>query len=357
MSRCILFGLLIFLALFPIYAAETSEKETLAQFQISFVERLATAIQADDVTAIAWGAHLAGRHGFAETVPLLRTLLVRKPQAGRFLMLAVIDALIRLDAHLSDDELNHALAYGCQAAAIAFAARDPGQHQAFLRRQLDDQKLRDVCWTAVCNLLSAEKSPLLAEPLMRAMVVHLNVSICDQESSHFQMLDFSASSIGCGSMAAPDGFPPTAWFKLVDSPELGDVIVAPGTRTIYLRRTEHTESSFGIGSNDHLSQAHRNEAIAGYLAGLLSKSPLPAKVELTIGWSTPEAYMADVASERKAVENAWRSQTTELQAKKLLPETVPSDVVKIIVAVVDERSDTSKPLPLIEGVTIEERYK
>ena len=104
--------------------------------------------------------------------------------------LAAIDALIRLDADMSEDDLSAFLKTTNQIdPLLIILARDSKKHGDLLMRLLDRQ-LNDTDWIAVNSILSTAPPPGFAARLLREWTLHPSVQTYDTF--------ISAGDGGCG---------------------------------------------------------------------------------------------------------------------------------------------------------------
>jgi hypothetical protein len=135
------------------------------------------ALRSEDPKDAAWGAHLAGREGLRDAVPLLLDLLRPRPERTAeewgFTDRAVLDALIRLEAKVPAGLLGDRLPGHRRGTSLALilVARQPVENRALLLHLFDrwtSKKKEDlyIGGLLVGNLLAAQRAPGFARRLL-----------------------------------------------------------------------------------------------------------------------------------------------------------------------------------------------
>lgn len=301
---------------------------------------------------VACGAWVAAEASARELVPdvvaaLRRTLDAPREDETPFVQLALLDALIRLEAQLPTEDLAAlARVQNVRAQTLVLASRDAKRHAAALEALHAD--VDDLERMATDYLLAAAAPARAVALLLPEVKVRIEVSVVDPGDFESESSSFGLTS-SCGSITVPEGFPPTVLYELRLGTAKDATLVADGPQPIAYRRTVRTERTFGGGSTvapfDRSGHALR---LLRYLAiRVAPQSLLSASSESTHEWQGPAAYLEELAKLQEPHQQAWRALVSALvQGKWLTAQQVPAQA-PIRVVVMDRRADQSIPLPTL----------
>jgi len=264
-------------------------------------------LRSDELTTVAWGAHLAARHGVSSAVPALRRRLASLAEVDekerRFAVLALLDALQVNAARLATEELQPFCRGAMEPVAFVLASRDPDQHRDFLfgRFAEHDEKGRQTRWLASGQLLAALGDREFGRQLVRSLRYRLKVTVLDDKSTFGGGMGGAIGGrFGDGVLTVPAGYPPTAIYGLVLRPKPGDVLLTGGERPVYWRREVRAGRRVGIGTSEGLLREGRQDVRAAWLAEMLELYvlKLPRQTDETHRFEDADGY-------RRAV-NGWR---------------------------------------------------
>jgi hypothetical protein len=301
-------------------------------------QRIVTELLASgDDSRRAWGAYLAGNYGQTNSIPELRRMLA---SSRRDLAAYALDSPIRLDAAVPSEHLL-ALWPNHRAPIMILLARAAKDNQEGLRR-LAREDLRDPEWVAVQNLLVMVKAPGLAAELLEALKVRISLSVVDSEDHSGFGSGIGGGGCGCGGSGFRPGLPPPYSYSLSQSPQPGDVILAPGLHPIYYRRQQ--------GASECFISVDRNRYRFEYIGNLLHTRPeyLPLKPELSrkVLWKGSDGYLIAVRQLREEVNAGFRSLARMLQESGLATARETDGLrVQLELHAVDTRQTKQPPLP------------
>ena len=131
-------------------------------------------------------------------------------------------------------------------------------------------------------------------------------------------------------------------YALVDQPQTGDVLLAPGPEPLSWRRTEH-ERSCGVGSNHRTGEreAYRVRALAALLQIPEAELGVSARPHLDLAWTDGAAFTDAIAAERGRLDAAWQALGQVLKQAGRIEDMPP---LALRIAVTDLRS-AAAPLP------------
>lgn len=301
---------------------------------------------------VACGAWAAAEASARELVPdvvaaLRRTLDAPRDAATPFVQLALLDALIRLEAQVPTEDLE-ALAriQNVRAQTLVLASRDAKRHAAALEALHADVDHLERMATD-CLLAGAEPARAVAL-LLPEVKVRIEVSVVDPGDFESESSSFASAS-ACGYITVPEGFPPTALYELRLGTAKDATLVADGPQPIAYRRTVRTERTFGGGSTvAPFDRAEHALRLLRYIAiRVAPQSLLSASSESTHEWQGPAAYLEELAKLQEPHRQAWHMLVAALvQGKLLTTQQVPAQA-PIRVVVMDRRADQSIPLPTL----------
>lgn len=319
----------------------------------ALVERCRARLASPDSAQIANAAFEAGEAQLASVVPALsqaltRVLALPLSKEQPFVLRSLVDALIRihgLDARVPPHELAAlATSHALFTEALILASRAPAENASFFESAYDTT--RSTNWIAVANLLALAAPAKAVERLLPIARIDVTVFVLDPGASHGSG-GGSGSGIGCGTLEAPEGFPPTVLYELEPVSELALDLCAPGPRPIAFVREVHTERRFGIGQS--LPPLVRDEYaldLLRWIAGdRVTRSTLKRRVEIDHVWKDRERYLAELRGPIERQYSAWRELVDRLAARELLQPDSRKSAVPIHVRIEDQRSFPRVTLP------------
>jgi hypothetical protein len=155
-----------------------------------------------DPRDLAWGAYLAANDQQKNLIPSILPLLRHEDSAVR---LAAIDAPIRLDADVPEQDLAPLLRGYWLDSALIFVSRDPRRHADLLMRLLDGP-LRDQQWVAITSILYAVAPPGYAARLYKDWTLQYTIQVWDTPSGYIE--GCCSGWGGGGILVDAAGFPP-----------------------------------------------------------------------------------------------------------------------------------------------------
>ncbi|MHC4077919.1 MAG: hypothetical protein ACYST0_05685 [Planctomycetota bacterium] len=321
-----------------------------------------------DQAQVAWGAHLAAKHGVTQLIPDLRKTLdglVERKGRHTFAAMALLDALIRLQADVPPKELEPWLGGHTLPAAMVLMARNPKKHDELLLDIFDihgKDPWKSHSWLAAGNLLVAIKSRKIASRILAGVRVSVSVNLYDTDSDMSQNYAIGLGG-GVGGTSGrrlriPKNYPPVPLYRLEKKNLRKARLLAPGAKPIYYRRL--LSSSYRLRSSYTYEDISRRklEWICALLDIQIHKQPFQLWDGARITWQDGDAYVRKVKAERTKVEGAFRSLINRLHGKGLVSKDEVLDVNPAVsTQVFDHRQNDQTPLPEIEGVKVKKVEK
>jgi hypothetical protein len=290
----------------------------------------------------AWYAWHAGERGDGAAIPELRKLL--EGTDDRTVRETVLDTLIQLKAHVPWTEL-HSLPRRQLTRVLILQAQHPKKNRDGLLALLE-RSLPYYHWTAVCNLLAAQRAPGLAARLLARFEATLRIEVVDPDDSRGHLWGMGIGSAhGDGRLTVAEGWPPRAYYSLTDGK---GVQIAPGRHPISYRRKVVEKGTRGIGSS--APKKDRNFRRVEYLVQLLgtdaTQFPLLSGYHVRIAWSDARRFEEEVGAARRRIRSAHRQVVARLKERGLLTEKEAAALApKIKLDIKDFREPKSPPLP------------
>jgi len=304
----------------------------------------------------AWGAYLAGQYGLKQQGPELASQLaalrpltdnpLRGDTAEYAVIQATLDALIRVRYQVNGADL---MAFQPQwpDEVLILLALYPSANREILLSMAGQQE-QDTRFAAVYNLLVALRSAGVASRLLAEVRIRHVFYVLDTAGYP------AASGGGRGGSAfdslliSPPGFPRAGVYDLVNSPEGGDVVVAPGTHPVYYRRAPAHGYTF--------QEIDRQEYRLQYLAEL-GRLPLDVvKQALTpstiIRWAGAAAYRSEVQAATTAQAVAIKQLMKSLESAEVLTPAETAAMELNISIEPDDQRKTGSALPDMPPVSI-----
>lgn len=313
---------------------------------------------------VAWGAHLAAKDGFKELVPDLRKTLVNleKNSTGttRYASMALLDAVIQLDAKLPPGEIEPWLTGHTLPAAMVLMAKDPKKYDELLLDLFDihsKDRWHSFHWLAAGNQLVQIKSRKIAPRILAGLDVSVSVSLYDagsnMEQNHMIGPGFGGGFRSGRWLKIPKNYPPVPLYRLEKQSLPKARLLAQGPKPIYYRRL--LSKRYRVRSTyTHEDLPRRKlEWICALLDIKISTQPFQLWDGARINWQDGDAYARKIEAERTKVEGAFRSLINRLQGKGMVTKEQVSGVnPSVSIQVFDHRQKDRTPLPEIEGVEV-----
>ncbi len=302
----------------------------------------------------AWGAHLAGRTGLRDAVPLLLELLPPRPAAEakewRFVHAAVLDALVRLEARVPAAVLRSHLGTANAAAALVLIARDPEEGRETLLAVLPEWLSPRLSAPAVAagNLLARTRTRGLAFLLLSRWTIDLTVTVTDQPDLFFGGSASASISCGDGRLEVPEGFPPHAWYEASFRKGEGAAVLADGPTPVYVTRQERPERRIGVGAVSAFVDYRETATawLAMLLGGKEAVPDLPGDESETVFFQGADHLLGVVEALRERLAARFAAGAQAFVEKGLLTaEEAAGLSPPLAVALRDCRQDTEEPLP------------
>jgi TonB family protein len=330
-------------------AARTDAQSPRTSVDAGTVDRL---LQSNDAKDVAWGAFTASQRHLASAVPLLTAALTRElggaADARRGAELAILDALVQLDARVPVDALRPSLARS-PIPTLILLDKAVGNRDALLLERLSATSGSE--WQAIANLLFKSKPPGFAFQLLDGLRLGLTFYVTDDPNSGY------GSGLGVGVENGPEngrvvaGFPALAEYQFA-SFAAGAATLSIGPQTVYYIR--RTRSPGLLPPQTHSAAATtRDFDRLQYMNALVREqfgaAPLRDQSSITIVWSSAQALRQDISEHRRSVEDSYRRAVSLLVSSNRLTEDESRRLrPAITIAVKDVRKDTAEPLPAID---------
>jgi len=313
-------------------------------------EALRAKLQSSEPAEAAWGAWEARLWRATELVDELkaamrRTVAEEDSPTRPFVLRAQLDALVQLGARFDAEEFAAVRKIGAvRTPALVVAARDPKVHAKEIESLRESARHEERI--AVDNLLAVGAPDRATALLLPEARIELTIDVCDPDG-YAGLGGSHNTSIGCGSMTAPPGFPPVALYECVVAPRTDDVVFADGPRPVAYRRIVRTESEFGLGH--HASRVDPAEHALAMLRWIAKDSAAESLLEPTprvrVVWTNADDYVADVRAELGRRTAAWNALLERLAAAGALARERFPSAAPIDLRIHDARRDRSVELP------------
>ncbi|MEO6596744.1 MAG: hypothetical protein ABIP94_18510 [Planctomycetota bacterium] len=353
---CVLWCLLSVTSLAPAQATGNLTQAVEFGVQARLLLEVDTRLRAKDLTAVAWGAYLAGRYRLEPTVPALRAKLSelvslpREPRA--FAALAIIDALVQTRAIVPQAELEW-FAESLRVPVWILLARDLEAHRQFFLshyQTLDDDK-HWIDWLAAGNLLAGVKDLDFTKDLLKALRLEIAIVVRDPGDDEYAEGDSSWTCCACicGSIDVPEAYPPIALYSLTTVRRPGDMLFAKGPPAVFVQRVERGERIVGCGDYDSYSEGDHQSMRLAWLAQMLATSPESLPLDLApshvVDWHGPDAYLTTLRELRVAATLQFERLVDRCVTAELIPRESAADLTPHIeFRVHDARKQASPPL-------------
>jgi TonB family protein len=284
-----------------------------AQPPPSFVEVTATVnrlLQSTDAKDVAWGAFFASQHRVVSAIPLLTDDLRRGFGPGsneqRATELAILDALVELDAHLQADALGASLARW-PIPTLILLNNASGDRDALLLERLS--VTGGFEWKGIANLLLKSTPPGFAVRLLENLRLTLELHVTDDPTRGI------GSGLGGGVESGPNyalgvpGFPPLAHYSFVPA-QPGATIFSTGPDTVYYSRAVRNPATIPpLNRTDSAKPSDRDriQYVNALVRTRYEAVPLPETTFATVIWTNSQSLRQEVSTQSRNVEEHLRS--------------------------------------------------
>jgi len=307
-------------------------------------------LAAKEPARVAWAAWNAAEQERRELAGELRAAALRVVRADvdkttTFVMRSLLDALIRLEAPCEPAELAEFAKLGILTDTVCvLASQDARSARPFLEPLFE--RSTDVhVWNLCANLFARELPAEFAPRFVPLAQVAITVIVRDPNAG------FSggrSTGIGCGSLEAPEGFPPTVIYSLQRHERTPKTtLLADGPVPIGCERTVRTERTFGLGGRTE--ELDKPATALGLLRRLAGDRPghsaLKSEIEILHTWTAAANYRRQVQAELDLLRTSWKSLLEELQHAELISAELAETPPPFQVTISDRRSSKLVPLP------------
>jgi TonB family protein len=308
-------------------------------------------LRSDDATEVAWGAFTASQHRVVSAIPLLTDAVGRELGADadsrRATELAILDALVQLDAHVPVDVLRPSFSRW-PIPSLILLNNASGDRDAFLLERLNGRG--NFEWQAMANLLLESKPPGFAFRLLEDLQLRLIIYVTDDPGRGFGNASGSAVENDSSETIGPSGFPPLAEYQFALA-RPGATIMSTGPQTVYYAR--RMRSPGVIPQPGSLpakpSAVDRVQYLNALVKERFASAPLRATTSETLVWANPEAFRRDIAARRNDIAGLYQRIVSFLVSTKHLSEDEGRTFSpQIAIAIEDRRSDKGEPLPAVD---------
>jgi hypothetical protein len=171
-------------------------------------------LQSNDAKDVAWGAFTASQHHVMSAVPLLTAALGRElgalADARRAAELAILDALVQLDARVPVDALRLSLTRS-PIPTLILLDKAIGNRDALLLERFSATSGFE--WQGIANLLFNGKPPGFAFQLLEGLRLGLTFYVTDDPNSGYGSGAGPGVEDGSDNGRALAGFPPLAEYQ------------------------------------------------------------------------------------------------------------------------------------------------
>jgi len=250
--------------------------------------------------------------------------------------MALLDALIRLEATLPPNEIEPWLTDSTLPAAMVLMARQPKKCERLLL-DLFESSGKDPWhsepWEVAGNLLVSIKSRKFASRIVAGLHASLSVNLHDAGSTVEQNYTIG---LGDGAGASPDRRP-----RMTAS-------------DLYRLEKWFASPPFVVYTPEDISGC-KLEWICALLDIKIETQPFQLRNRATIAWKDSDTYVRRITREKTRVQGSFRSLVNRLRLKGLVTKEEAAGInPSVSVHVFDHRQDHTTPLPEIEGVKVTE---
>ncbi len=256
-------------------------------------------LASNEAIEMAWGAYLAGEDQQRSLIPSILPLLKYENSGVR---LAAIDALMRLDADVPEEDLASLLGGYWLDSALIFLSKDPQKHASFLMGLLDHEMgVRE--WDALNGILLTAPPPGYAARLLRDLTLRFTVCAPSKTRCPNKVM-VAAPPYRLVSPDNPPGFPPQSLYIVENAAHGVPAVLVASPRAVTYGRAAY--QAYYWSSPDGSELADRDALRWNYLALLAGTSPRDAGTQIpesvrNFHWKGPARYRADTANFLKSI--------------------------------------------------------
>jgi hypothetical protein len=353
-----LLALALHAATSPLASAQADDPPVVRGVEATLLPEVTSRLRSQDLTTVAWGAHLAAKHRVAAVVPALRARLAELAEVPReqrtFAELALLDALVQNEAAPTAAELAPFRGGSTRVPALVLLLRDAiGNREAVLEtyRKVDNGKVW-IEWLATgATLAKIKDADFTAAVLGRlATTVHVVVrDLGDENHVHFGRGGWGGR-FGDGDFDVDEHQPPTVLYEWTRLGEPGDTLWIGGEQPVFLRRVVHTGRRVGIGRSDSSSRGDHQRQRRAWLHDMIGRQwdapKFPAERTQYVAWRGPESLTAKVADLRAEIDAEYRHLLARCVTAELLTEAATAGLQPTVTLELhDRRASKDEPLP------------
>jgi len=330
-------------------AARPANQDQQAEASQELIDRVAARLESASPVDRAWGAYLAQKNGLKQFIPnlieTLQTLAGDESPDDGLVTLAVIDSLIQLEADVPADVIMSLKPRFTDHKVILLAPNPLANKDALLELMRNNS---NEIWRAAGNLLAEAKAPGLAALLLNRLHISISVVVVDPGTGGGRGWS-GGGGCGDGLIAVPSEYPPIGFYGLSEHPSRGNIVLAPGPKTIYYYRVV-VNSGAQTGWGNCSTVLDYDQAVIEYLAMLLGTVPdqvgLKSSESFSEEWRGGAALTRRLRQIRADVTAKYHSVVSRLTEANLLTEPEAKELVPHIeIEVTDLRTYKSVPLP------------
>ncbi len=287
---------------------------------------------------LAWGAYLAAEGQQKDLIPAILPLLKLDNSGVR---LAAIDALIRLDADVPEEDLAPLLSGYWLDSTLILLSEDPKKHASFLMSLLD-REMEGRQWDALNSILLAAPPPGYAARLLRDSSLRFTVCVQFENPCPGRMVIDGVPSLR-RPPESPPGFPPQSLYMVGDEAQGVPSSLATGSHPVTYARTGY-RTPYAVTFNLPAERDADRWLYLTLLAGQGAKMPDSIQV---FSWISPTHFQADAAQFLGSVNNVVSRVRQALLARGFLTAQEARSAPKLEVQMLDQRANYPGPLPPI----------
>jgi hypothetical protein len=315
-------------------------------------------LQANDPRLVSWGAYLVAKDSRHELIPdLIEQMDLSRidpaaagPHRGltgrTAALLAVLDALIRLEAQVPPDRIIKLHGPDFAAQRLILLARSPANIAA-LQEILESSKGGiTVEWMVAADLLAAHPPPGFTNSILERFQPNATIHVTDRKTTG----NWGQRGGGCACDFGPPSPVDQSWPKIRSyglSLE-GGTLFAPGVHAGFYWTTEEGQSPPVLANRACIAPGRDKEMFQGLLASLAQMTPkefpLHDDADVEIRYQSPASYGAQLKAILKGLDSDFeRVVSAYLRQGFLTP--AEAEHLKLQVWIVDERQ--GKPARLL----------
>ena len=303
-------------------------------------ERLAST----EPSELAWGAYLAAERQQKDLIPAILPLLKLDNSGVR---LAAIDALIRLDADVPEQDLAPLLDGYWLDSTLILLSKDPKKHASFLMSLLD-REMEGRQWDALNSILLAAPPPGYAARLLKDLTLGFTVCVQFENPCPGRMVVDGVPFLR-RPPESPAGFPPQSVYMVGSEAQGVPSSLAAGPHALSYARTGY-RSPYAVSTSWPPDRDGYRWLYLTLLAGFDAQSldaKLPDSIQV-FPWTSPGRFQGEAANFLNSVRGRVSRVRQALIARGLLTAQDARTGPTFEVHVLDQRANYPGPLPPID---------